>query len=505
MEDLLVEPTTLTQISPYKSQISYRAVRAASAADRSSRDGVLADDADDDGIHHEDTSEKTRPAASAEAKSSSWGRMGATSWLGAVGCASIVLLCPTLVIFVWITLEHHQGALLSAIAALWEHGFFGFVEKYAPVATWDAALGYGAWLLFQIVLFAYLPGPLSIGQLTPAGHLLKYTTNGLLAWVVTHVSAVALVVAGVLDPALLAKQWPGVMIAANVCGFLLTLFSYIKAYMFPTHALDRKFSGSYIYDFYMGIELNPRVGKLGDFKLFTNGRPGIVAWTLIDLSFTAWQYQLHGYVTSSMIVVDILHAFYVVDFFINEDWYLRTIDIAHDHFGFYLAWGSLVWLPAIYTLQTQYLARYPVHLPPVVAAAFLITGLSGYAIFRSVNYQKDIVRRSDGNCMIWGRPAEYVRCTFKTKDGKTHESLLLTSGWWGVARQANYLGDLILSYSMCAVCGYKNILPWTYAVFMTILLVHRINRNEMRSRGKYGRDWDVYCQKVRWKLIPGVF
>jgi 7-dehydrocholesterol reductase len=35
----------------------------------------------------------------------------------------------------------------------------------------------------------------------------------------------------------------------------------------------------------------------------------------------------------------------VVDFFINEDWYLRTIDIAHDHFGFYLAWGDVVWLP----------------------------------------------------------------------------------------------------------------------------------------------------------------
>lgn len=39
--------------------------------------------------------------------------------------------------------------------------------------------------------------------------------------------------------------------------------------------------GSYIYDFYMGIELNPRIGDLGDFKLFTNGRPGIIAWTLI--------------------------------------------------------------------------------------------------------------------------------------------------------------------------------------------------------------------------------
>lgn len=39
--------------------------------------------------------------------------------------------------------------------------------------------------------------------------------------------------------------------------------------------------GSMIYDMYMGIELNPRIGDSFDFKLFTNGRPGIIAWTLM--------------------------------------------------------------------------------------------------------------------------------------------------------------------------------------------------------------------------------
>jgi 7-dehydrocholesterol reductase len=61
----------------------------------------------------------------------------------------------------------------------------------------------------------------------------------------------------------------------------------------------------------------------------------------------AYQCQIHGYITKSIIVATILHTIYVVDFFINEDWYLRTIDICHDHFGFYLAWGSIVWLPSI--------------------------------------------------------------------------------------------------------------------------------------------------------------
>ena len=38
--------------------------------------------------------------------------------------------------------------------------------------------------------------------------------------------------------------------------------------------------------------------------------------------------------TNEMIVVLALQSFYVVDFFWNEDWYLRTIDISHDQFGF---------------------------------------------------------------------------------------------------------------------------------------------------------------------------
>lgn len=44
-------------------------------------------------------------------------------------------------------------------------------------------------------------------------------------------------------------------------------------------------------------------------------------------------------------------AIYVLDFFWNEAWYLKTIDICHDHFGWYLGWGDCVWLPFLYTLQ----------------------------------------------------------------------------------------------------------------------------------------------------------
>lgn len=63
----------------------------------------------------------------------------------------------------------------------------------------------------------------------------------------------------------------------------------------------------------------------------------------------------------------------------------------------------------------------------------------------------------------------------------------------------------MLSYVMCAVCGVQNLIPWTYAIFMTCILVHRCFRDEARCRTKYGDQWDKYCNIVRWRLIPGVW
>lgn len=72
--------------------------------------------------------------------------------------------------------------------------------------------------------------------------------------------------------------------------------------------LSSKFTGNFFYDYMMGIEFNPRIGKWFDFKLFFNGRPGIVAWTLINLSYAAKQQELYGQVTNSMILVNVLQV-----------------------------------------------------------------------------------------------------------------------------------------------------------------------------------------------------
>jgi 7-dehydrocholesterol reductase len=102
--------------------------------------------------------------------------------------------------------------------------------------------------------------------------------------------------------------------------------------------------------------------------------------------------------------------------------------MAHDHFGYYLGFGSVAILPTVYTIQAQYLGRYPVDLPTSQVIGILAVGLVGYIIFRGANDQKDVVRMTGGKCNVWGKPAEFIRAGYKTSNGQEHESLLLTSG-----------------------------------------------------------------------------
>lgn len=219
----------------------------------------------------------------------------------------------------------------------------------------------------------------------------------------------------------------------------------------------------------------------------------------------AHQYQIQGHVELSLILITLLQTLYVLDFFFNESWYLRTIDIAHDHYGFYLAWGCFCFLPTMYTIQAQYLGLYPQSASTSYLLAAFSVGLAGYALFRSANHQKDKFRRTAGHCLIWGQAPAYIVAGYKTADGKKYESLLLCSGWWGWSRHANYVGDLLLSFSTCALVGSTKVIVWAYAIWMTMLLVHRCIRDERRLSAKYGPAWHEYCRRVPWRFIPGVW
>ncbi|CAK8673420.1 unnamed protein product [Clavelina lepadiformis] len=445
-----------------------------------------------------------------------WGRAWSVDFRTLLGCMFVLFGCPLFPMFFHISCTRHDCSLLQTFTAVFDNLNVTTFLSVIPQISVQTGIIYASWVAWQVIL-SLLPDVLHYvipgykggwqkGAVTPAGNVDDYNINGLQAWLLTHLLWFLNAFKWrIFSPSIVFHNMGAFMIFANIFGYSLTVFSFVKGHLFPSCADDCKFSGSFIYDFTMGIEFNPRIGKLFDFKLFCNGRPGIVCWTIINLSFAWYQKETYGFVSDSMILLNMLQAIYVLDFFWNEAWYLKTIDICHDHFGFYLAWGDFVWLPFMYTLQGLYLAYYPVQLGTVKCALILLLGLVGYFIFRSTNYQKDRFRANPEGCVIWGKKAQYIKCSYVSADGRCHQSSLLTSGWWGVARHMNYTGDLMGSLAYCMCCGAGHILPYFYMIYMTVLLVHRIYRDEHRCQAKYGEHWQKYVAKVSYRLVPGLY
>ena len=175
-----------------------------------------------------------------------WGRKTDATWWTAFASLLLVVVSPLWLSYIWITLEYHNGSVYQTAMAISENGFYSFCDQYGPRLTTNAFIGYAVWVSLQALMYTLLPGPISTGQMTPAGNILEYKTNGLLAWVVTHCIVLVAGTLKILDLAVVANHWMGLFVAANAYGILLAGFCQIKAHLFPSHPNDRKFSGTTI-------------------------------------------------------------------------------------------------------------------------------------------------------------------------------------------------------------------------------------------------------------------
>jgi Delta14-sterol reductase len=254
-------------------------------------------------------------------------------------------------------------------------------------------------------------------------------------------------------------------------------------------------SGVAVYDFWMGRELNPRCFRNSfDWKEFCELRPGLMGWLLLNMASAYQQQQYLGYNTGSMVLINLFQGIYVWDALYQESAILTTMDITTDGFGFMLCFGDLTWVPFTYSIQARYLVRHDPHLHHYQLLLIVGIYLLGYWIFRSSNGQKDLFRRDPDHPQV-------VHLSYlQTKRG----TRLLTSGWWGLARKINYLGDYVMAVSWCLLCGYGSIVPYYYAIYFAVLLIHRSIRDDHMCHEKYGNDWLEYKKKVPYRFIPGI-
>lgn len=135
-----------------------------------------------------------------------WGRAATAKWHHSAGACFMVAFSPLWMLVNWMALQHFGGSVTSTLRSVPSHDVYQFLLQRLPRPSLSALLGYTLWLMFQALLYSYLPGRKCFGQRTPGGHLLSYTSNGLVAWSITHLLFWTLSVLDVLDPAIIAKS-----------------------------------------------------------------------------------------------------------------------------------------------------------------------------------------------------------------------------------------------------------------------------------------------------------
>uniref|UniRef100_A0A8C6VSB1 Delta(14)-sterol reductase LBR n=1 Tax=Nothobranchius furzeri TaxID=105023 RepID=A0A8C6VSB1_NOTFU len=354
------------------------------------------------------------------------GKLGAFFWL---------LFLPAWVLFLILQVNQEDPSLTN------------FPPPFPPLETfWDLrALGFVLlWILLQALLYILPIGKLSDGVPLRSGETLRYRTNGFFAFAV---SAAVVAAAMYLDVDLtyIHSHFLQLAVASFLVSLLLSVYLFVRARSagLGELALGGN-SGNVVYDFFKGRELNPRI-KGFDLKFFCEMRPGLIGWCLINFAMALAEMKHQGLETpsSSMILVNVFQLLYVIDGLWNEEAILTTMDLMHDGFGFMLAFGDLVWVPFTYTLQAYYLVDHPNPLSLPVLFAIVVLKLVGFYIFRKSNSEKNAFRRNPSD------PRFSHMKTIPTATGKS----LLVSGWWGVVRHPNYLGDLLMALAWSLPCG----------------------------------------------------
>ena len=252
-------------------------------------------------------------------------------------------------------------------------------------------------------------------------------------------------------------------------------------------------------DFFFGRRPNPQfVGGRVDAKMFLY-LVGATMLALNILSFTAHHLvKFGGENPGSVVLYSALFFWFLIDYMTFERVHLYTYDLFAERVGFKLVWGCLTFYPYFYLVGMWVVADLPpaaISLPFKVA--FAVIFFLGWTLARGANMQKYFFK-TDPDRVFLGlfRP--------RTVSDGTHS--LLCSGFWGLSRHVNYLGEILMAVGLTLALGYPGrLLVWLYPLYYVLLLFTRERADRIRCAKKYGALWDEYVREVPRRIIPGIY
>ncbi|WP_419923111.1 DUF1295 domain-containing protein [Candidatus Poriferisodalis sp.] len=358
----------------------------------------------------------------------------------------------------------------------------------------DLVAGFFApWAVFALVglLHLALPARRVSGYVRDehSGELLRYRLNGLLVLVVTVGTWFAACATGVMPwDWFWQHRWPAAA-GALTLGLLGSVAVVLTAPSRGAHVLT---------ELYLGRRINPQMfGGRADAKMYLY----LAGATLLELnllSFAAHHRSAFGDDPSPGVVLYVvLFTWFVCDYLVFERIHLYTYDFVAERVGFKLVWGCLCWYPFFYAVGLWSVADRPnPHMPAWLAIVATAVFFAGWMLSRGANLQKFSFKQDPERAFLGLVPKVL-------SDG---ERRVLCSGFWGLSRHVNYLGEIGMAIGLALALGWPLVLgPWLYPLYYVALLVPRERADDRRCAQKYGRLWEQYRNEVPWRIAPRIY
>ena len=230
---------------------------------------------------------------------------------GSLGTLLLMTGFPILMWYMWIGATYYDGMLPLPEP---NQGLGDFLRHQCELVYQGAFPTLKAWLVYWVffileaLMYCYMPGVSNFGRPLrhEGGKKLPYYCSAYSSFYATLAIAAFLHATGLFPLYTLIDEFGPLMSVAILSGFLNSFIVYFQAII---RGRTHRLSGSPIYDFFMGAELNPRIYIL-DFKMFYEVRIPWFILFLITCAVAARQYETYGYVAPEVVFLVGAHYLY---------------------------------------------------------------------------------------------------------------------------------------------------------------------------------------------------
>lgn len=231
---------------------------------------------------------------------------------GQLGVSAIMLGFPILMWYMWLGATYYDGHFPYRAPG---ETFSDFGRRLVSLVAEGAYPHAKAWAIYWVFLilqgafYLLMPGIYSTGK--PLEHLggkqLQYYCSAFSSFYLSITIAAVLHVTGIFPLYTILDEFGPLLSVAIISGWAVAFIAYFSAIW---RGQQHRMSGYPIYDFFMGAELNPRLFKWLDFKMFFEVRLPWYMLFFLSAATATRQYEQYGYVSGEVAFVIMAHWLY---------------------------------------------------------------------------------------------------------------------------------------------------------------------------------------------------